>query len=137
MASALAIALLLKRLKVLTEKAKGLAGLAVGQGASVSVQLISPVSSPGAWANKDGSQRPKIAFSSTHYPACGGIDCYSTLLSCAIPMRSPVQLNLCVHICNCVFANVPFLLYTLCLGLSNPNTDPTELCLQKKHFLWL
>lgn len=30
MASALAIALLLKRLKVLTEKAKGLAGLAVG-----------------------------------------------------------------------------------------------------------
>lgn len=25
---------------------------------------------------------------------------------------------LCVHICICVFANVPFLLYTLCLGLS-------------------
>lgn len=37
MASALAAALLLKRLKVLTEKAQGLAGLAGGLGASVSV----------------------------------------------------------------------------------------------------
>lgn len=37
MASALAIALLLKRLKVLTEKARGLAGLAGGWRANVSV----------------------------------------------------------------------------------------------------
>lgn len=121
MASALAAALLLKRLKVLTEKAQGLAGLAGGQGASVSVQLISPVSSPGVWANKHGSQRPQIPFSSAHQPACSRIDYYLTLLClqvCDITAFACLHLRLCVlcvHICICVFANV--LLYALCLGL--------------------